>query len=111
MKSYINTQIDTAWTAFRSGWQLLRREGPGQVQFWFIALAVGIASGFAALFFRKGIEGLQAFLYGTDDVQLLHTFAQSLPVVLDIGNTSRWWIAGWFDFAQVHARRTGAQRC
>lgn len=79
MKSYINSQIDTAWTAFCSGWQLLRREGPGQVQFWFIALAVGIASGFAALFFRKGIEGLQAFLYGTDDVQMLHTFAQSLP--------------------------------
>jgi CIC family chloride channel protein len=79
MKSYISTQLDNAWTAFCEGWKLLRREGPGQIQFWFIALLVGVASGFAALFFRKGIEGLQAFLYGTDDVQTLHSFAQSLP--------------------------------
>ena len=48
-------------------------------QFWFISLVIGIASGFAALFFRKGIEGLQSFLYGTDNVQTLHSFAQSIP--------------------------------
>ncbi len=58
---------------------MLRRRGPSQIQFWFIALAIGIAAGFAALFFRKGIEALQAFLYGTEDVQYLHTFASSLP--------------------------------
>jgi CIC family chloride channel protein len=79
MKSFLMTQINAAWIAFCGGWQLLRREGPGQVQFWFIALVIGIASGFAALFFRKGIEGLQSFLYGTDNVQTLHSFAQSIP--------------------------------
>ena len=31
------------------------------------------------MFFRKGIDASQAFLYGTDDVQTLHSFAQSLP--------------------------------
>ena len=31
------------------GWDLLRHEGPGQIQFWFIALGVGIAAGFAAM--------------------------------------------------------------
>ncbi len=58
---------------------MLRHRGPSQVQFWFIALAIGIAAGFAALLFRKGIEALQAFLYGTEDVQYLHSFASSLP--------------------------------
>ncbi|HCI06956.1 MAG TPA: voltage-gated chloride channel [Sulfitobacter sp.] len=79
MKSYLSTQMTNALIAFQEGWKVLRREGPGQIQFWFIALAIGIAAGFAALFFRKGIDALQAFLYGTDDVQTLHSFAQSLP--------------------------------
>lgn len=57
----------------------MREHGPSQVQFWFIALAIGIAAGFAALLFRAGIEALQRLLYGTDDVTYLHTFAQSLP--------------------------------
>ncbi|MFQ6549570.1 chloride channel protein [Aestuariibius sp. 2305UL40-4] len=39
---------------------------------------IGIAAGFAALLFRKGIESLQAFIYGTDDVNLLASFAATL---------------------------------
>ena len=65
--------------ACRDGWTLLRHRGPGQVQFWFIALAIGIAAGFAALGFRVGIGQLQAFLYGTDDPSHLGSFAASLP--------------------------------
>lgn len=65
--------------ACKSGWQVLRHRGPSQLQFWLIALMIGIAAGFAALFFRKGIEALQAALYGTEDVQYLHSFATSLP--------------------------------
>lgn len=61
------------------GYLLLRHRGPGQIQFWFIALAVGIAAGFAALLFRKGVNALQTFVYGTEDVRLLHSFAESLP--------------------------------
>ncbi|TDL81959.1 chloride channel protein [Palleronia sediminis] len=63
----------------RSGWNLLRDRGPGQVQFWLIALGIGIASGFAALFFRKGIEALQTLLYDVDEVQRLTTAARELP--------------------------------
>ncbi len=77
--SIYRQQLDQAVTACKGGWKVLRQQGPSQIQFWFIALAIGIAAGFAALFFRKGIEALQAYLYGTDDVQLLHSFAQSLP--------------------------------
>ena len=78
-RSLIAKQVDLATNACREGWQVLCRRGPSQIQFWFIALAIGIAAGFAALFFRKGIEAAQALLYGTDDVQNLHSFASSLP--------------------------------
>ncbi|MBY5932150.1 chloride channel protein [Tateyamaria omphalii] len=78
-RSILSQQLALAVTACKDGWHVLRHRGPNQLQFWFIALAIGIAAGFAALFFRKGIEALQAFLYGTEDVQYLHTFASSLP--------------------------------
>ncbi|MGD1882472.1 MAG: chloride channel protein [Paracoccaceae bacterium] len=79
MSSILSQQLDLAVTACKGGIRVLRHRGPSQVQFWFIALAIGITAGFAALFFRKGIERLQAWLYGTEDVQHLHTFASSLP--------------------------------
>jgi CIC family chloride channel protein len=60
-------------------WHVLREKGPSQVQFWLIALVIGVAAGFAALFFRKGIEGLQGLLYGTDDIAHLHSWAGTLP--------------------------------
>ncbi len=62
----------------REFWADLKTKAPGQVLFWFIALLIGVAAGGAALFFRKGIEALQAKLYGTDDVNMLHTFAETL---------------------------------
>lgn len=60
-------------------WRTLRQQGPGQVQFWFIALVIGAAAGGAAVFFRRGINSLQSFLYGSPDVRALHSFAASLP--------------------------------
>ncbi len=63
----------------RSAWSVLKIKGPGQIQFWFIALFIGIAAGGAALGFRKAIERLQAFVYGAEDVSLLHSFAETLP--------------------------------
>lgn len=72
-------QLDQAKTACRDGWHVLRTRGPSQMQFWFIALVIGIAGGFAALGFRQAIDLLQATLYGTDDVQHLHSFASHLP--------------------------------
>jgi CIC family chloride channel protein len=68
--------------AWRGGWEVLREKGPGQITFWFIALLVGIAAGFAALFFRKGIEALQQTLYGVDNIRMIHSFAESLPWVM-----------------------------
>lgn len=72
-------QADSAVAALKKGWGVIRHRGPTQVQFWFIALGVGIAAGYAAVGFMLAIERLQAWLYGTEDVQHLHSFAQSLP--------------------------------
>jgi len=88
-QSLISRQFNEALQSWRKAWTVLKTHGPGQVQFWFIALLIGIAAGFAALFFRKGIDGLQAWLYGTDNVNQLHSFAQTLPwywiLVIPIG--------------------------
>ncbi|WP_299782761.1 chloride channel protein [uncultured Roseobacter sp.] len=78
-RSILSQQLDVALTTCRDGLRLLRHRGPNQIQFWFIALLIGIAAGFAALFFRKGVNALQTYLYGTEDVRLLHSFAESLP--------------------------------
>ncbi|MCB1338412.1 MAG: chloride channel protein [Maritimibacter sp.] len=65
--------------ALAEAWRVLVERGPGKIQFWFIALVIGVAAGFAALLFRLGIEKLQALLYRTDDIARLHTHASSLP--------------------------------
>ncbi|MBB97225.1 MAG: voltage-gated chloride channel [Rhodobacteraceae bacterium] len=81
-RPYLSQQFGLAVSSVRDGWHVLRHRGPSQIQFWFIALAVGIVAGFAALFFRKGIFALQALLYRTDDANLLHSHAETLP----------WWL-------------------
>ncbi|MCF2904337.1 chloride channel protein [Octadecabacter sp. CECT 8868] len=77
-KSLIGQGVEDALCACRDGWTVVRTRGPSQVQFWFIALFVGIAASFAAIGFRFGIENLQAWIYGTDDITNLHTFAAGL---------------------------------
>jgi CIC family chloride channel protein len=77
--SLLGHQVKEAAAQIGRGWQLLRTEGPGQIQFWFIALLVGIAAGLAAILFRGAIELLQTTVYGTPDVGTLHSFAATLP--------------------------------
>lgn len=48
----------------------MRERGPDQVQFWLLALLIGVAAGLAALGFRLGIAALQRAIYGADDVTL-----------------------------------------
>ncbi|MDS9466155.1 chloride channel protein [Paracoccus sp. MBLB3053] len=52
--------------------------GPGQIEFWVIALMIGICAGLAALAFRLGIAALQRLAYGTDDLTMA-TVAGHLP--------------------------------
>ena len=62
-----------------AAWARMVERGPDKVQFWFIALVIGIGAGFAALGFRLGIEKLQAMLYRTSDIAHLHSHAGTLP--------------------------------
>lgn len=78
-RSVLSQQLGQAIAACKDGWRILRHRGPSQIQFWFIALLIGIVAGFAALFFRMGINALQSTLYGTKDVQFIHSFAEQLP--------------------------------
>lgn len=62
----------TYWQQFRYNrrrdWVMLRRNSPGQIQFWFIALILGIGAGYLALGFRIAVVEAQAFFYGVEDV-------------------------------------------
>lgn len=78
-QSILSKQLDSFFGACRDGWAVLRKRGPSQLQFWFIALAIGIAAGFAALGFRMAVSALQSQLYGTDDPSTLRSFAETLP--------------------------------
>ncbi len=78
------TIIDAALARCSSGWSVLRERGPGKILFWFIALLIGVTSGFAALFFRIGIDWLQTALYRTDDVTHLASSLRDLPWYLFI---------------------------
>lgn len=71
--------INQTATTVRDAWSVLIHRGPSQIQFWFIALAVGAASGIAAVMFRKGIFALQALLYHTEDAEYIHSHAAGLP--------------------------------
>ena len=77
--SLITQHLRKAGRAIRRAWQIMLARGPGQIQFWFIALLIGIAAGVAALIFRKGIELLQTVIYGTEDTRMLHSLAEALP--------------------------------
>ena len=70
--------IRTTLEGCTRAWVLIRDRGPSQVQFWFIALLIGIAAGVASLAFRWGIEWLQAALYRTDDIHRLQSAAAGL---------------------------------
>ncbi|MBO9432621.1 chloride channel protein [Ruegeria sp. R13_0] len=78
-RTVLRNQLNQALAAIKDALRVMRRRGPSQIQFWFIALAIGIAAGFMALGFRKAIRSLQAYIYDTEDILLLHSHAEKLP--------------------------------
>jgi CIC family chloride channel protein len=78
-QSILKQKAGAALAALRNGWSVMLQQGPSQIQFWFIALIIGIAAGFAALLFRKGIVALQGLVYGTEDMARVHSVAETLP--------------------------------
>ncbi|RBI74697.1 chloride channel protein [Roseovarius sp. TE539] len=78
-KSIWSQKYAAAISGTRKAWQVMLDRGPSQFQFWLIALVIGIAAGFAALAFRKGITALQGLAYGTQDPGRIHSIAEALP--------------------------------
>lgn len=79
LKSGIGAVRDKAVAEYRRVLSVMKTRGPSQVQFWFIALAIGLLGGVAAVLFRLAIDWLQGFAYGSDDPNALHSFAAGLP--------------------------------
>lgn len=99
--SLIGAQLNEVVSACRDGWRVIKHRGPSKVQFWFIALLIGIAAGYAALFFRKGIIWLQSTIYGANDIKAIHTLAEGLPwyvvlVIPILGGLAVGFIFHWF---------------
>lgn len=78
VRDFGRQSLQDAGAACRDAARVLKQHGPNQIQFWFIALAIGIAAGVAAVLFRIGIYAIQTTTYGTDDVLRLHSFAAGL---------------------------------
>lgn len=77
--SLVRVHLTQGVQLIEKAWRLMLSKGPSQIQFWFIALVIGIAAGFAAVTFRKGINLLQTLIYGTENTRMLHSFAETLP--------------------------------
>ncbi|KAA9007918.1 chloride channel protein [Histidinibacterium aquaticum] len=78
VRSFVAESVSQARLSALEAWRTVLTRGPSRLQFWFIALAIGVGAGFAAILFRWGIETLQKLIYGVDDPNLLHTFAAGL---------------------------------
>ncbi len=78
LMSQDNTPEQTRRARLTVRLQHIRKQGVSQVQFWFIALLIGVVAGFATLGFRLAISWLQAKIYGADDV-MLASAARDLP--------------------------------
>jgi len=75
---WIAASVSRGQGDLRRAWLVLKLRGPSQVQFWFIALFLGVASGAAAVAFKLGIDVIQRTVYGTDDPTHLHSFVAGL---------------------------------
>jgi len=78
VKVLLQQGLADASDACREAAEIMKTHGPNQIQFWFIALAIGVGAGLAAVLFRLGIYAIQTAAYGTDDVLTLHSFAAGL---------------------------------
>lgn len=76
--NFIGDQLEDVVEACRDGWRVVKHRGPGKIQFWFIAVLIGIAGGLVAIAFRKGIEVLQTLCYGETEIHLA-SVASELP--------------------------------
>ena len=59
---------------------IIRNHGLSQMQFWILALMIGIASGFATIGFRLAIKYLELFSYGENGASFTETVQNYLGI-------------------------------
>jgi CIC family chloride channel protein len=74
----LKTLRDHVLTNIRETIYVMRHKGLGQVQFWLVAMIVGILAGTATGLFRMGIIQIETLVYGVDD-QGIATAAKYMP--------------------------------
>jgi chloride channel protein, CIC family len=74
----LKTLRDHLLTSIRETIYVMRHKGLGQVQFWLVALIVGVLAGTATGLFRMGIIQIETLVYGVDD-QGLATAVKAMP--------------------------------
>jgi len=77
--------FDRSVADLRLAWRVLLNRGPGQIQFWFIALGVGILAGLAALVFRVAVAESKMFLYGVENILFVHLPWYALIAIPTVG--------------------------
>lgn len=78
VRAHLRQSVGNTTAELAAARRAIVEKGPAQIRFWLIALGIGIAAGLAAMAFRIGIEELQALFYGTEDVNRLRSFAETL---------------------------------
>jgi len=71
-QSFVRSILSLWGEELKQTLKVIRRSGPSQLQFWIIAVVLGVMGGAAAVAFRLGIDVLQALFYQTDNVAYLY---------------------------------------
>jgi len=65
-----NTVLSSFMRSLTQPFKAIKKHGLNQLQFWLIALVIGVTSGFATLGFRLTITYFQTLFYGESGVKL-----------------------------------------
>lgn len=79
-----NTVLSSFMRSLTQPFKAIKKHGLNQMQFWLIALVIGVASGFATLGFRLTITYIQTLFYGESGVKLT-SVVEELPWFTVVG--------------------------
>ena len=76
MGIFDNKKFDNLMQTISKYLSIIRNHGLSQMQFWILALMIGIASGFATIGFRLAIKYLELFSYGENGASFTETVSK-----------------------------------
>ena len=88
VRAFLRGKTASAMSQTRQGLRVMRAKGPSQVQFWFLALLIGIGAGFAALFLPQGDRRSAGLGLWHREREPAAQLCRDAAVVLDRGDPS-----------------------